>query len=96
MSYQAELQRLQSIIVADESNDEQRDAAQAALDALIDNRIDDLFGQFESRTAEFSALIARLRSVIDRISANRLTGAIESVNEIVNDVRAAASAGETE
>ena len=96
MSYQAELDRLQSIIVAVDSTDEQREAARTARSVLIDNRIGDLFGQFEDRTAEFSALVERLRSVINKISENQLTGVVKTVNEIVDDVQAAASTGETE
>ncbi|MCZ6528929.1 MAG: hypothetical protein O6949_01175 [Chloroflexi bacterium] len=94
MSYQTELNRLQSIITADSSTDEQREAAREAKSILIDNRIDDLLKEFEDRTEQYNALIERLKGVVDKISANQLTGVIDGMNDVVKDVQAAAGTGD--
>lgn len=90
MSYQEELDRLQSIITSDNSTEAQRIAARQAKDKLIDNSIDEAFARFEARTEAFNALISRLGAVIDNIAANQLTGVIDTLDNVVSDVQKAA------
>jgi len=91
MSYEDELMRLQRIITADDSTDEQIRAATAARTQLIDNSIDEAFKRFEARTEEFDALTSRLKAVVDKIAANQLAGVIDTLNGVVSDVQKAAS-----
>lgn len=90
MSYQEELDRIQSIITSDNSTEAQRNAARQARDKLIDNSIDEAFARFEARTEAFNALISRLGAVIDNIAANQLTGVIDTLDDVVSDVHRAA------
>ena len=90
MSYQDELSRLQSIVTADGSTDEQRNAARAARDKLIDNSIEDAFKRIEDRTQEFNSLMGKLKGVVDKIAANQLSGVIDTLNNVVGDVQKAA------
>ncbi len=90
MSYQEELDRIQSIITSDNSTEAQRNAARQARDKLIENSIDEAFARFEDRTEAFNALISRLGAVIDNIAANQLTGVIDTLDDVVSDVHRAA------
>ena len=90
MGYQEELARLQNIIVSDDSTDEQRDAARDAKEKLFSASIQEVFERFEARTEEYKALIGRLKRIVDNIAANKLTGVIESIDGVLNDVTEAA------
>ncbi len=50
--------------------------------------------EFEDRTEQYNALIERLKGVVDKISANQLTGVIDGMNDVVKDVQAAAGTGD--
>ena len=90
MGYQEELARLQNIIVSDDSTDEQRDAARDAKEKLFSASIQEVFERFEARTEEYKALIGRLKKIVDNITANELTGVIESIDGVLKDVTEAA------
>ena len=90
MGYQEELTRLQNIIVSDDSTDEQRDAARDAKEKLFSASIQEVFERFEARTEEYKALIGRLKKIVDNITANELTGVIESIDGVLKDVTEAA------
>jgi len=95
MSYEDELRRLQTIITADGSTTEQRNAAREARNKLIDNSIEEAFKRFQDRTAEFNALMGRLRGVIDKIAANQLSGIVDTLNGVVGDIQKAAGGKQT-
>jgi ABC-type transporter Mla subunit MlaD len=90
MSYHEELMRLQKIITADGSTDAQRKAARTAKARLIDGSIEEAFDRFQNRTEEFNGLVSQLKSVVDKIAANQLTGVIDTLDNVVSDVQQAA------
>jgi hypothetical protein len=94
MSYQEELNRLQKVITSDDSEDEQREVARKAKKKLIDNSIDEAFASLEERASEYTILIGRLKDVVDRITANQLTTAMEDFDALTEDINVAASGNE--
>lgn len=91
MGYTEEFARLRGIITDDNSSPDQIEKATEAVNALIDNDIEAAIEEFESRTADYDALIARLGRIVDDIKANRLSEVITKVDELVTDVNNAAS-----
>ena len=92
-SYEEEYERLDRIITADESTEEQRDAAREAIDKLIDQEIAKHFESIRARTAEYAELTRQLATIVDSIQANQLTGAIDRLDGLLTTVAEAAGQG---
>lgn len=85
MDYRSQFMRLQAIVVADDSTDEQRSAARDAQAKLVHGEVAGLFARFEQRTADYQRMIQRLTAVIDGIHANQLVGIADEVTSIVTE-----------
>lgn len=90
MSYQEELNRLQQLITAEGSSEEQREKARAVKNKLIDDSIEQALGAFEGRTEEYGQLVGKLKDVIDKIAANQLTTVMNDLGEVAQDIKNAA------
>lgn len=90
MSLQDELDRLDEISNSG-ATAEQRQKAADAFEKLIDGAIADAWTEIENRTAEYGVLLARLTQIVDDISANRLTSAIDDINGVLTDIQNAAN-----
>lgn len=85
MSYDTELKRLQKIITADNSTDEQRDTARIAKEKLIDNAIEDAFRRIENRTAKYNDFIEKLKAIVNDIKVNKLTTALADIDGVMQE-----------
>jgi len=93
MSLQSELDRLEALGRNPNVSSEQRQKARDAWDKINDDLVLAAWIRIKARIAEYDALVAKLAAVVNDISANRLTTAIDDVTSISNDVRKAADAG---
>ena len=85
MSYDTEFKRLQKIITADDSTDDQRDTARVAKEKLIDNAIEDAFKRMENRTAKYNDLIEKLKAIVNDIKLNKLTTALADIDGVMQE-----------
>ena len=93
MSLQNELDRLEALGRNPTVSSEQRQKARDAWDKINDDLILSAWQRIEARTAEYDALVSRLAAVVDNISADRLTTAIDDVTAVLDSVKDAANTG---
>lgn len=94
MSLQNELDRLEALGINPTVSSEQRRKARDAWTKINDDLILAAWDRIEARTAEYDALVSRLAAVVDNISANRLTTAMDDVTAVLNSVKDAANTGD--
>ena len=92
MSIDSELERLKALSRDENVTVEQRRTARKARDALLDDAILAAWGEIEACGAELDSLVARLSAIVDNISANQLTTAIDDISGVLADVKTAAEA----
>ncbi len=89
MSYEEQLDELQSVITSDESTDEQRKVARRAKKKLIDSAVGAAFERIRKRTDDYRTLIDKLKGVVDQIKANRLTSVEADLDSVIGDIQTA-------
>ncbi|MBU0484188.1 MAG: hypothetical protein KKB30_06710 [Proteobacteria bacterium] len=85
MSYDTEFKRLQKIITADDSTDEQRETARVVKETLINNSIKDAFIRIKNRTTKYNDLIEKLKAIINDIKVNKLTTALADIDGVMQE-----------
>jgi hypothetical protein len=93
LSLQRELERLEALGRNPNVSREQRQKARDAWTTINDDLILAAWDRIEERTAIYETLVSRLAAVVDDISANRLTTAVDDITSILNEVTDAASEG---
>ncbi len=85
-TYDDELARLDALADADDVTAAQRNAARKVRRKLIEAKIAGHMKALEENTAKYAELVQTLAAVIDGIHANRITTALNKVNDLVTAV----------
>ncbi len=93
MSLQRELKRLEDLGRNPSVSSEQRRNARDTWTTINDNLILAAWNRIKRRTAVYEVLVSKLAAVVDDISANQLTTAMDDITSILNEVTNAANEG---